>query len=114
MRDQADTGTHLDEPENKNDYAFFLANNIEGYADICKIITSRKLKTEFSLAGLLQNYFPNLFIIIHSHRLLCKVPPYDNIFAELIISNEKRKQESRQLYKAVLTRNIKVVASNPV
>ena len=23
-------GTHLDEPENKNDYAFFLAKNIEG------------------------------------------------------------------------------------
>ena len=107
-------GTHIDEPENKNDYALFLAKNIEGYADICKIITSRKLKTDFSLMGLLQNYFPNLFIIIHSHSLLCRVPPYDNIFAELIISNEKRKRESRQLYKSALARNIKVVASNPV
>jgi DNA polymerase III alpha subunit len=107
-------GTHIDEPDNKNDYALFLAKNIEGYADICKIITSRKLKTDFSLTALLQNYFPNLFIIIHSHSLLCRVPPYDNIFAELIISNEKRKRESRQLYKSALARNIKVVASNPV
>lgn len=107
-------GTHIDEPENKNDYALFLAKNIEGYADICKIITSRKLKTDFSLMGLLQSYFPNLFIIIHSHSLLCRVPPYDNIFVELIISNEKRKRESRQLYKSALARNIKVVASNPV
>jgi DNA polymerase III alpha subunit len=107
-------GTHIDEPENKNDYALFLAKNIEGYADICKIITSRKLKTDFSLTGLLQNYLPNLFIIIHSHSLLCRVPAYDNIFAELIISNEKRKRESRQLYKSALARNIKVVASNPV
>jgi DNA polymerase III alpha subunit len=107
-------GTHIDELDNKNDYALFLAKNIEGYADICRIITSRKLKTDFSLTALLQNYFPNLFIIIHSHNLLCKVPPYDNIFAELIISNEKRKRESRQLYKAALARNIKVIASNPV
>jgi DNA polymerase III alpha subunit len=107
-------GTHIDEPENKNDYALFLAKNIEGYADICKIITSRKLKTDFSLTGLLQSYFPNLFIIIHSHSLLCRVPPHDNIFAELIISNEKRKRESRQLYKSALARNIKVVASNPI
>ena len=107
-------GTHIDEPDNNNDYALFLAKNIEGYADICKIITSRKLKADFSLTGLLQNYFPNLFIIIHSYNLLCRVPPYDNIFAELIISNEKRKRESRQLYKAALARNIKVVASNPV
>jgi DNA polymerase III alpha subunit len=107
-------GTSIDEPDNKDDYALFLAKNIEGYADICKIITSRKLKTDFSLTALLQNYFPNLFIIIHSHSLLCRVPPYDNIFAELIISNEKRKRESRQLYKSALARNIKVVASNPV
>jgi DNA polymerase III alpha subunit len=107
-------GTYIDEPENKYDSALFLARNIGGYADICRIITSRKLKTGFSLAGLLQDYFPNLFIIIHSHGLLCKVPPYDNIFAELIISNEQRKRESRQLYKTALTRNIKVVASNPV
>ena len=107
-------GTHIDEPDNKNDYALFLARNIEGYADICKIITSRKLKADFSLTELLQNYLPNLFIIIHSNSLLCRVPPHDNIFAELIISNEKRKRESRQLYKSALARNIKVVASNPV
>jgi DNA polymerase III alpha subunit len=107
-------GAHIDEPENKNDYALFLAKNIEGYADICKIITSRKLKSDFSLTELLQNYFPNLFIIIHSNSLLCRVPPHDNIFAELIISNEKRKRESRQLYMSALARNIKVVASNPV
>src|ERR1035437_1261701 len=107
-------GTHIDGPDNKNDYALFLARNIDGYADICKIITSRKLKTDFSLAGILQDYFTNLFIIIHSYNLLCKVPPYDNIFAELIISNEKRKRESRQLYTSALARNIKVVASNPV
>ena len=107
-------GTYIDEPDNKYDYALFLARNLEGYADICRIITSRKLKTDFSLTALLQNYFPNLFIIIHSHRLLCKVPPFDNIFAELIITSEQRKRESRLLYKTALTRNIKVVASNPV
>ena len=91
-------GTHIDEPDNKDDYALFLAKNIEGYADICKIITSRKLKADFSLTELLQNYLPNLFIIIHSNSLLCRVPPHDNIFAELIISNEKRKRESCLLY----------------
>jgi DNA polymerase III alpha subunit len=107
-------GTCIDDPDDKNIYALFLAKNIQGYSDICRIITSKKLKPDFSLVGLLQDYFPNLFIIIHSYHLLCEVPPYDNIFAELIISNEKRKKESRLLYKTAMERKIKVVASNPV
>ena len=107
-------GTYIDDPDDRNVYAIFLARNNEGYSDICRIITSKKLKPGFSLAGLLQDYLPNLFILIHSYHLFCKVPRYDNIFAELIISNEKRKKESRRLYKAALERKMKVVASNPV
>jgi len=107
-------GTYIDDPDDKNIYAIFLARNIEGYSDICRIITSKKLKPDFSLVNLLQDYLPNLFILIHSYSLFCKVPRYDNIFAELIISNEKRKKESRRLYKAALERKMKVIASNPI
>jgi len=107
-------GTYIDDPDDKNIYAIFLARNIEGYSDICRIITSKKLKPDFSLVNLLQDYLPNLFILIHSYSLFCKVPRYDNIFAELIISNEKRKKESRRLYKAALERKMKVIASTPI
>jgi error-prone DNA polymerase len=67
-------GTYIDDPSDKKIYALFLAKNLQGYSDICKIITTRKLKEDFSLINLLQNDFPNLFIIIHSLELLEKIP----------------------------------------
>ncbi|MGZ5192138.1 MAG: hypothetical protein ACXWCZ_14105, partial [Flavisolibacter sp.] len=94
-------------------YAIFLAKNFDGYSDICRIITSRKLKKEFSLFRLLQEYFPNLFIISPSAELLRTLPYYDNIFVELILSEGHRKN-SLHLYELAQNRKFKYIISNPV
>ena len=97
----------------KNNYALFLAKNFDGYSDICRIITSRKLKDDFSLLKLLQNEFPNLFILISSIDLLQKIPLYKNIYTELIITNSN-KQKARKLFEFAKQKNIEYVISNPV
>ncbi len=106
-------GTYIDEPERKNIYALFLAKNFDGYSDICKIITSRKLKEDFSLFKLLQNKFPNLFVLTNSIELLQNIPNYENVFAELIIT-KANKSNARKLFEAAKERNSKYVISNPV
>jgi DNA polymerase III alpha subunit len=106
-------GTYIDEPERKNIYAVLLAKNFDGYSDICRIITSRKLKEDFSLFRLLQNEFPNLFILTSSIELMKSIPSYNNIFAELVITRANR-FEARNLFEAAKERNFKYLISNPV
>jgi len=106
-------GTYIDEPSDKNIYAVFLAKNFDGYSDICKIITARKLKDDFSLLRLLQDEFPNLFILISSIDLLQKIPAHKNIYAELIIT-KLNKLKARKLFEKARQRNIKYIVSNPV
>jgi DNA polymerase-3 subunit alpha/error-prone DNA polymerase len=105
-------GTYIDEPSDKNIYAVFLAKNFDGYSDICKIITARKLKDDFSLLRLLQDEFPNLFILISSIDLLQKIPAHKNIYAELIIT-KLNKLKARKLFEKARQRNIKYIVSNP-
>jgi len=106
-------GTYIDEPERKTIHTLFLAKNFDGYSDICRITTSRKLKEDFSLFRLLQNEFPNLFILTSSMKLLQNIPNYENVFAELIITKEN-KFNARKLYDVAKERNFKYVVSNPV
>ena len=120
-------GTYIDEPTTKETplsfirrgargevpYALFLAKNFDGYSDICRIITSRKLKEDFSLFRLLQNEFPNLFILTSSIELLQNIPNFENIFAELIVT-KANKFDARKLFEAAEERNFKYVISNPV
>jgi len=106
-------GTYIDDPDNKENYAIFIARNIQGYADICRIITTRKLKDDFSLVKLLQDDFPDLFIIIRSLELLKKIPHRKNIFAELI-STPKEKRKTRKLYEYCMSKGIECIASNPI
>ena len=119
-------GAYIDDPPNlpaglhtegmgtgKKIYALFIAKNPEGYADLCKIITSRKLKDDFSLIKLLQNNFPNLFIITSSLELLKNIPLKQNIFAELI-TTKKWEGRTRNLYEYASLKKISYVASNPV
>ncbi len=106
-------GAYIDDPSDKKIYALFIAKNLKGYSDLCKIITTRRLKENFSLVDLLQNDFPDLFIITHSLELLDKIPNKQNIFAELI-SAEKEKRKTRYLYEYCLSKRIKFIASNPI
>ena len=118
-------GTYINEPESsplslvrrgaggKVAYAVFLAKNFDGYSDVCRIITSRKLKKDFSLFSLLQEYHTNLFIISGSAQLLRSIPSYDNIFVELI-DTESHQKNSLLLYELAQNRKLKYIISNPV
>jgi DNA polymerase III alpha subunit len=116
-------GAYIDDPSDKNINAVFIAKNTEGYAELCKIITSRKLlesmspaEDNFSLIKLLQNDFPDLFIITSSLGLLKKIPVnrYNkNIFVELI-AVKKHENAARNLYEFANSKKLPYIASNPV
>lgn len=106
-------GALIDDPGDKNINAVFLAMNGRGYSDLCSIITTRKLKEDFSLKNLLREEFPDLVILTHSLELLESIPVRKNIYAELI-STEREKKTTRKLYLYASARGIKCVATNPV
>jgi len=105
-------GAFITEPGDENINAVFLAMNSKGYADLCSIITTRKLKEDFSLKILLKSAFPNLVILTHSLELLKSIPLRENIFAELI-STEKEKANTRLLYNFAKVNGIKCIPTNP-
>ena len=106
-------GCVIDNPENTNEYIVLLAKNIDGYSDICKIITSRKLNDDFSLSNLLENKLHNLFIITPSIELIRNAEVRENFFVELIASkNEKTKNRKR--YEFAVEKGIKYVIESPL
>ncbi|MGA9293167.1 MAG: PHP domain-containing protein [Ignavibacteriaceae bacterium] len=117
-------GAYIDDPSDKKINAVFIAKNTEGYADLCRIITSRKLlesmppaEDNFSLIKLLQNDFPNLFIITSSPELLRNISLNENmkknIFVELI-AVKKYESAARNLYEFANSKKLPYIASNPV
>ena len=90
-------GTLINQPGDESLYALLLAKNNEGYSDICKIITSRKLNDDFNLTDLLDKPLSNLFIITPSLLLLEKYGSRENVYAELYVT-EANKTEARKLY----------------
>lgn len=109
-------GVLIDDPENKELYAIFLAKNNEGYSSLCQIVTSRKLKEEFSLIKLFDEDLQNLIIFTASIELLKIISHIDrlrkNLYVELI-STKKHKKKTRELYNFARTNNLQIVASNP-
>ena len=109
-------GAYIDDPEDKEINALFIAKNNDGYSLLCRIITSRKLKDDFSLAGLLKQNLDNLFIITSSIELLktinCEDAVPKNLFVELVIT-EKQKRKTRVLYELAKEKNFPIAASHP-
>ncbi len=109
-------GAYIDDPKNKNLNAVFLAKNIEGYSLLCKIITSRKLKGDFSLVNILSTNLENLFILTSSIELLMQINITDslrrNLFVELVITN-KLKKRTRELYNFAKSSSLQITASHP-
>ncbi len=110
-------GVYVDDPKNKNQSAVLLAKNNEGYSELCKIITSRKLKDDFPLAELLRNISPNLFVVTSSFELLkngdISRNVDENLFVELIVT-ERQKRKTRELFNFARENKLKIVASHPV
>lgn len=109
-------GALIDDPDNKNLSATFLAKNNEGYSHLCKLITTRKLKDDFRLIDLFEEPLSNLFIITSSLELLkqIKITPAirENLFVELIIT-EKQKSRTRTLYDFAKAEKLQIVATHP-
>jgi DNA polymerase III alpha subunit len=106
-------GAFINDPSDKNINAVFLAMNKNGYSDLCKIITTRKLKEDFSLKELLQGEFSDLVILTHSIELLKNIPIRKNIYAELI-STDNERRNTRELYEFATAKGIKCIPTNPV
>ncbi len=106
-------GAFINDPSDKNINAVFLAMNKNGYSDLCKIITTRKLKESFSLKELLQGEFSDLVILTHSIELLKNIPIRKNIYAELI-STDNERRNTRELYEFATAKGIKCIPTNPV
>ena len=109
-------GAWIDSPNNKNINAIFLAKNNEGYSELCKIITSRKLKDDFSLINLIHELPDNLFILTSSLELLEQLTLNSklrkNLYVELIVT-EKQKGHTRKLYHFARKNNLQIVATHP-
>jgi len=109
-------GAYIDDPKEKDLYAIFLAKNNEGYSRLCRLITTRKLKENFSLPELFNEPVDDLFVITSSLELLGRIRIdlhlRQNIFVELI-STAKAKIKTRGLYEFAKQNKLQVVASHP-
>jgi len=109
-------GAYIDSPDNHNDYIIFLAKNNLGYSELCKIITTRKLKEDFSLIKVVQNISDNLFVLTSSLEILKKVGSSllfpQNLYVELI-STKNKKKKTRELYEYAKENKLQIIASQP-
>lgn len=106
-------GCLINDKSDKKKYTIFLVKNEQGFSDLCKIITSRKLDENFDLKILLKEYQPNLIIITPVIEYLTITNPHNQFYAE-IIRTKRQKNYSAELYSFAEEKKIKVVASNPV
>lgn len=106
-------GCMVTDTDNEKKYALLLAENPDGYKELCRIITMRKLNEDFSLVKVLNEYTENLFTITPSIDLLKQIRPHNKLFAELISTKEKKKN-TRELYNYAKDRGVNYIASNPI
>lgn len=109
-------GAYINDAKDKNLYALFIAKNNNGYSNLCRIITSRKLKEDFSLTELLKENLDDIFIITSSINLLKQInidfSLRQNLFVELIVT-EQRKKHTRALFEYAKENNLQIVATHP-
>jgi len=105
-------GVYVDDPENSKINCLVLAKNNEGFSELCKLITLRKLNDDFSLVKLLNNTFKNLFIISSSIEILKSVKR-EGIYVELI-SVKSKKSNNRNLFEYAKSNNLKSIVTNPI
>lgn len=109
-------GSLIDDPKDKKLNAVFIAKNNDGYSELCKLITSRKLMEEFSLIDFLSKVSDNLFVISSSLELVSQLKFNNNLrknfYVELIVTSAQKKH-TRELYNYALSNNLQIVASHP-
>ncbi len=109
-------GAVLNDPEDESLEATILARNNDGYSQLCKLITTRKLKEDFRLSDIFGMNTGNLFILTSSLELLRSISEKhlkrDNLFVELIVT-DRQKRTTRELYEFAKAKGIKYCASHP-
>lgn len=105
-------GAYVDDPENSKINCLILAKNNEGFSELCKLITLRKLNEDFSLVKILNNAFKNIFIISRSIDILKSIKRED-VFVELI-SVKSQKSKNRNLFDFAKSNNLKSIVTNPI
>jgi DNA polymerase III alpha subunit len=106
-------GSCITDPDDEKRYVILLAKNNEGYSDLCKIITQRKLNDDFSILNILSQVWKNLFLITPFVDLLNQVNK-KNIFYAEIISTSKNKKNALKTYQFAMDNDIPIVATNPI
>lgn len=106
-------GSYINDRINNELYVLLIAKNNQGYSDICRIITQRKLNDDFELKSIIQNHLENLIIITPSIELLKAADKNNSVYAELVVT-DKNKKNSRTLFSYAKENGISFVASNPV
>ena len=109
-------GAYIDDPGNPGLNAVFLAKNNDGYTQLCKLITTRKLDEDFKLTEIFRQNLVNLFIITSSLDLLETIKDYitekENLFVELIVT-VKEKSKTRERYEFARQNGLQIIASHP-
>ncbi len=109
-------GAYIDDAKDKTLNAVFIAKNNNGYSNLCRIITSRKLKENFSLIQLFKEQLDDLFIITSSIQLLKHIQidlrTRHNLFVELIVT-ERQKKHTRALFEYAKENSLQIVATHP-
>ncbi|MDP2362710.1 MAG: PHP domain-containing protein, partial [Ignavibacteria bacterium] len=106
-------GTCITETNDEKKYVIFLAKNNEGYSDICKIITQRKLNEDFSLNKIIKQTWQNLFLITPDIDLLKETNKNNSVYAE-IIPTSSNKRNALKTFQFAKENEILIVASNPI
>lgn len=105
-------GACIDDFSDEKNNCVVIAKNNQGYSELCKLITLRKLNDDFSLQTLLNQNFRNLIIISRSIELIKNLDRED-VYAELI-SVKSEKRHNRNLYEFAKSNNIKAIVTNPI
>lgn len=110
-------GAEIDDRENTDLRAIFIAKNNSGYSKLCLLITIRKLKEKFNLLDFFDEQLNDLFIITSSFEILQKINQKklnkENTFIELNLKS-KFKSRNRELYDFALKNGFKFIANHPV
>jgi DNA polymerase III alpha subunit len=106
-------GTCITEPGYDKKYVILIAKNNDGYSDICRIITQRKLNDDFSLVKIINQLRKNIFLITPIIEFLNETNKKNSIYAE-IIPTLSNKENALKTYHFAIENNIPIVASNSI
>jgi DNA polymerase III alpha subunit len=106
-------GTLLTDISDEKISAVVLAKNKEGYAELCKLITLRKLNDDFSLINILNGRSDNLIVLSSSEELINNINSKKNFYIQLN-SASSAAAHSRKLFEISRDKEIPAAAATPI